>query len=148
MNRLPLFALPCLLALAAAALQAADEEPAIRPDPRPTDLTTGRRGSNDEPAIRSDRRAVDVSISRIEGGGAILPRKQISGLTADQSDRIRLIHEKASADIQAIHDRERAEIMTILNAQQRAEFNQNEDQRDGERPRRATTTPATTQSTL
>lgn len=141
MKRSFLFALA--IVFSGAVLRAADEEPAIRPDPRPTDLTTGRRGTSDEPVIRRDPRPLDLSAPKTSVGRSTI---YVSNLTLEQSDRIRAIRQRAAQEIQAIRDRERGEIMAVLDVQQRLEFARLEAEQDAPRPRRATTTPATTQA--
>ncbi len=116
-----------MLGCVSAALLAADraaEEPAIRADPRPTDLTTGQRGSNDEPASRGESRALDASLPKTVVGRSTL---EVGSLTPNQSEQLRTIREKAAAEVKAIHDRERAEIMAVLNEQQRREYVKLED---------------------
>jgi hypothetical protein len=139
MKRLALLVL--VIAFCAVALSAAAEgdEPAIRPDPRPADLTTGRKGTNYEPAVRPDPRPLDLSAPKQSTGRTTL---EIEGLTLEQSDRIRAIRARAEADIQAIRDRERGEIMLVLDEQQRAEFLKRERAAKIDM-RRPTTTPAT-----
>ena len=141
MKRVALVAL--VLTLSTVALWAADEEPAVRPDPRPTDLTTGRRGTSDEPVVRREPRPLDLSTPKTAVGRSNF---EISNLTLEQTDRIRAIRQRAEQEVQAIRDRERGEIMSILNDQQRLEYARIEaEQAVGQRPRRMTATaPATT----
>jgi hypothetical protein len=143
MKRLALLAV--VVSLSAVALRAADEEPAIRPDPRPTDLTTGRRGTSDEPVVRQDPRPLDLSAPRTAVGRSTL---EVTGLTSEQFERIRAIRQRAAQEVQAIRDRERGEIMSVLNEQQRAEFVKLENEPAATpRPlRAAATAPATTQA--
>ena len=142
MTRLVLFAF--VLSVFAVALRAADEEPGIRPDPRPTDLTSKQPGTNDEPKIRPDPRAQDLSAPRKATGKSTL---EVDGLTLEQSDKIQSIRARAQTDIQAIRDRERAEIMMVLTDQQRVEFLKREGMAKGEPTRetmrRAATVPTT-----
>jgi hypothetical protein len=137
MKRLALFAL--VIVFSAVALHAADEEPAIRPDPRPTDLTSKQKGTNYEPGVRPDPRPVDRSAPKQATGRST---SDIEGLTLEQSDRIRAIRVRAETEIQAIRDRERGEIMLVLNEQQRAEFLKRENDAKTNM-RRPTTSPAT-----
>lgn len=135
-----------LLTGSISALRAADrasDEPAIQDDLRPTDLTTGRRGSSDEPAIRDDPRARDLSASKTSVGRSTI---EVGGLTPEQSDKVRAIRARAAEEIQVIRDRESAEVMAVLNEQQRAEFLKIEEDQDADRLRRVTTRPATTAS--
>jgi len=121
--------------------QASTEEPAIRPDPRPTDLTgKDRRDASDDPNIRRDPRPLDVSIPKK------LPDQQyedISGLSLDQAEKLRAIRQRAEEEIQAIRHRARAEIIAILNEQQRGEFVNLEEKERAEGMRRVTSTPTT-----
>jgi hypothetical protein len=138
MKRLALLALA--IAFSAVALRAADgDEPAILPDPRPADLTTGRKGTNYEPAVRPDPRPLDLSAPKQSTARSTL---DIEGLTLEQSDRIRAIRARAETDIQVIRERERAEILLVLDEQQRVELLRREGAAkiDMHRP---TTTPAT-----
>jgi hypothetical protein len=141
MKRLAWFAL--ILSVSAMALRAADEEPGIRPDPRPTDLTSKRRGTNDEPKVRPDPRPLDLSAPKQATGKSML---DVDGVTLEQSEKIRAIRARAETDIQAIRDRERAEIMMVLNEQQRVEFLKRESGRVTETARRATTSPTSVPS--
>ncbi len=134
------FVLAALLAcvVSFSVLLAADE-PAIRPDPRPTDLTTGRRGSNDEPAIREEPRARDFSAPKTTVGRSTL---EVTSFTPEQSEKVRAIREKAAAEIQVIRDREQAEIIALLNDEQRAQYPKYENEHGTDRARGATTTTA------
>jgi hypothetical protein len=146
MNRLVTVTTLILLSVSFCALLAADkavDEPGIRPDPRPTDLTTGRRGSNEEPAIRGEPRARDLSIGKTATGRSTL---DVSSMTPEQSEKVRAIRQRAAEEIQTIRDRERAEIMAVLNEQQRGEYAKMENDLKPDRPRRVTTLPATTQA--
>ena len=133
------------LAISLSSLRGADraaDEPAIRPDPRPTDLTTGRKRTPDEPVIQSEPRARDLTTGRTAVGRSTL---EVSSLTPEQSATIRTIRQRAADDIQMIRDRERVEIIAVLNEQQRAEYLKLEESLKADRPRRVTTLPATTQ---
>lgn len=148
MKRLVAVAALIMVAVSFSALDAADraaDEPAIRADPRPTDLTAGRRGSNDEPPIRDEPRARDLSTGKTLTGRSSL---EVSSMTPEQSDKVRAIRQRAAEEIQTIRDRERAEIMAVLNEQQRAEYLKSEENLKPERPRRVTTLPATTQGAV
>ncbi len=144
MKRLVLAALlACVVSFSA--LLAADrgDEPTIRPDPRPTDLTTGRRGSNNEPGIREEPRARDFSAPKTAVGRSTI---EVTNFTPEQAEKVRAIREKAAAEIQAIRDREQAEIMALLNDEQRSQYLTHEDEQATNRLRRpttATTTPIT-----
>ena len=141
MKHLVLFAL--LLSLCAVVLRAADEEPGIRPDPRPTDLTSKQRGTNDEPKVRPDPRALDLSAPRRATGKSTIP---VDGLTLEQSEKIQAIRARAETDVQAIRDRERAEIMMVLTDQQRVELLKREGAAKGE-SRQPATAPSTAPTT-
>ena len=134
-----------LLAVSFSTLPAADraaDEPAIRPDPRPTDLTSGRKGSSDEPKIRDEPRARDLSTPKTAVGRS---RLEVSSLTPEQSEKLRSIRQRAAEEIQTIRDRERAEIMAVLSEEQRTEYMKIESDLKPDRARRVTTLPATTQ---
>ena len=136
-----------LLTLCLSVLPAADraaDEPAIRPDPRPTDLTSGRKGSSDEPRIRDEPRARDLSTPKTAVGRSTL---EVSSLTPEQSEKVRSIRQKATEEIQTIRDRERAEIMAVLSEDQRVEYINLESDLKPDRPRRVTTLPATVPAT-
>jgi len=146
MKRLVAVAALICLAISLSSLRGADraaDEPTIRPDPRPTDLTVGRKGSNDEPKIREEPRARDLSTPKTAAGRSTL---EVSSLTPEQSEQVRSIRQRAAEDIQAIRDRERVEIMAVLNEQQREEYAKLESDLKPDRPRRVTTLPATTQA--
>ena len=146
MKRLVAVSALILLGVSFSALLAADraaDEPGIRPDPRPTDLTVGRKGSNDEPKIRDEPRALDLSTPKKAAGRSTL---EVSSLTPEQSEQVRAIRQRAAEEIQAIRDRERTEIMAVLNEQQRTEYMKLDNDLKPDRPRRVTTLPATTQA--
>jgi len=140
----PIAAALIAFAVSWTALRAAErpaDEPAIRADPRPADLTTGRRGSSDEPKIRDEPKPRDISSPRSVVGRAT---PEVSSLSPGQSEQLRLIRERAAAEIAAVHDRERAEIMAVLNEQQRAEYLKIEDAQTGSVVRRPATLRAPT----
>jgi hypothetical protein len=145
MKRFAAVAALICLAISLSSLRGADraaDEPAIRPDPRPTDLTTGRKRTTDEPVIQSEPRARDLTTGRTAVGRSTL---EVSSLSPEQSATIRTIRQRAADDIQTIRDRERVEIMAVLNEQQRAEYLKLEENLKPDRPRRVTTLPASTQ---
>ena len=147
MKRLVAVAALFLLGVSFSALWAADraaDEPVIRPDPRPTDLTVGRKGSNDEPKIRDEPRARDLSTPKTAVGRSTL---EVSSLTLEQSEQVRAIRQRAADEIQTIRDRERVEIMAVLTEQQRVEYMKLENDLKPDRPRRVTTLPATLPAT-
>ena len=146
MKRLVAVAALICLAVSLSSLRGADraaDEPTIRPDPRPTDLTTGRKRTTDEPVIQSEPRARDLTTGTTTVGRSTL---EVSSLTPEQSATIRSIRQRAAEDIQTIRDRERVEIMAVLNEQQRAEYMKLDNDLKPDRPRRVTTLPATTQA--
>ena len=58
---------------------------------------------------------------KARGGRLTQPWSQISSLSDDQKTKIREIHGKAVAEIKAIQEREREEIMALLSDEQKAE---------------------------
>lgn len=73
------------------------------------------------------------------GGGARLtkPWSEISSLSDDQKQKIREIHGKAAAEIRTIEQREREEIMALLNDQQKAELKADQEKDAADRKARA-----------
>lgn len=146
MNRFAAAALVLLVVSVSAIIGAdrAPDEPPVRPDPRPADLTTGRPRLTDEPLIREEPRPRDLSAPKTAAGRSTLA---IGGLTPDQSERIAVIRQQAAQEVQAVRDRERAQIMAVLSEEQRAEYLKYEDGSESERPRSTMVTTTTSPTT-
>ena len=66
-------------------------------------------------------RAAETGEKKRPGGRLTQPWSKIESLSDDQKTQIRAIHAKAVADKKAIDEKERADILALLNDEQKAE---------------------------
>ena len=66
-------------------------------------------------------RAAETGEKKAMSGRLTQPWSKIDSLSDDQKTKIKEIHSKAVADKKAIDDKERADIMALLNDEQKAE---------------------------
>ena len=69
------------------------------------------------------------------------PWSTLTSLTDDQKRQINQIHRKAVQEIRAVEQRERADVMALLNAEQKAELTALEEKEAAERKARAAQRP-------
>ena len=76
---------------------------------------------------------------RKQGGGRLVqPWSKISSLSEEQKTKIREIHGKAVAEINAIREKENADILALLNDEQKAEAQKLIDEQRKSRPNAST----------
>ena len=77
---------------------------------------------------------------RKQGGGRLVqPWSKISSLSDEQKTKIREIHAKAVAEINAIREKENAEIMALLSEEQKAEAQKLVEEQRKQRPNASAT---------
>jgi hypothetical protein len=113
---------------AGAAAKAGPTSPDQSPDPS-AEPAAGRKSARNaaRPDAKAEARALRLT----------RPWKDLSSLSEDQKRQINQIHRKALADINAVEQRERDDIMALLNDQQKAELNALVEKEAAERKARA-----------